>query len=128
MNNDWLYGPEFIRKQHILEFDYNNDSIETEEKHHSLSITEEHIKQKTIEMILSVYFQDLQTKPRLENIIDISRFSDFHKLPKVTAYVFRFANRLSVDTTLTSEEIENSKIRWIASEQRREAREIREIF
>ena len=128
-NDSWLYGPEFIRKPDILEFGYSNDVMETEVKYNSLATTEKNVKQKLIGMLPSDYIQDIQGKSNLANIIDLSRFNDFHKMLRVTSYVFRFINSsAAVSIDITTEEVERSKIEWISSEQRREARENREHF
>ena len=101
-NDSWLYGPEFIRKPDILECGYSNDVMETEVKYNSLATTEKNVKQQLIGMIPSDYIQDIQGKSNLANIIDLSRFNDFHKMLRVTSYVFRCINRsaaVSIDIT-----------------------------
>ena len=130
VNDNWLYGPQFIRKLDILEFDYSNDVMETEVKYYnSLPATVKNVNQKLIGMLPSDYFHEIYLKSNLANIIDLSRYNDFHKILRVTSYIFRFINSpAAVSTDLTTDEVERSKIEWIASEQRREARENREIF
>ena len=123
-NNQWIFGPEFLRKPNILEFRYSDDVIETELKSSVLTTCEIPVnKNKTIGMLPAEYFRDVNIKPNLASVIDLSKFGDFQKLIGATSYVYRFMNRSDVRTSLSAEEVTRSKTEWIASEQRREARE-----
>ena len=112
-NDNWLYGPEFIRTSDILEFDYRNDVVETEMKCSLLATTEKTVNHMLIGMLPSDYFQDIHVKSNLANIIDLSRFDDLYKMLRVTSYVFRFINSpAAISTDITTDEVEHSKIEW----------------
>ena len=64
----------------------------------------------------------------LANLIDPKRFSDLHRLLRVTAYTLRFTNRVKGEIEVTPEELIHAKLIWIASEQRRDAHENRDKF
>ena len=83
-----------MRKHDIVEFEFRNSIQETEIKEPSF-VTVEVIPKMELVDSLCDYFQDINTKAMLENLIDPQQFSDLHRLLRDTAYVFRFAHRVN---------------------------------
>ena len=141
----WKYGPEFIRKKNIPIFEYEHSAIPKD----LCLVTVEKIDTKSTGYLPKDYFKGLKEKPRLSEIIDISKYSGLNKLLRVTAYVYKYVHQLkaaavkksvpeddvaenfdseNLDIELTAEEILYVKRSWIISEQSKFAQSKRENF
>ena len=133
-NPIWLKGPEFIQQPTIPIFNVvqpnsNDPEIRTtllsqEVKH---STTNNTIGYLTFNKIM------MTSRKNLSEVMDLSRYSYYAKLLRVTSYVFRFIARTrnkkyAATNELSAEEIDVSRLDWVLHVQQRYARENKEAF
>ena len=119
----WFKGPEFLYKP---EDQWPNDPVGES------SIAYEEAVKSPSHVVHSLTVESSETesiKLDINVVIDIDRFSNYKKLLRVTAYVFRFINALKKENVseptqvvksmfLTAKEIEFAELAWIKSIQR----------
>ena len=132
-NPIWLKGPEFIQQLTIPIFkvvqpNFNDPEIRTillsqEVEHSNTNNTHDLTFNKS--MMVSC--------KNLSEVIDLSRYSYFAKLLRVTSYMFRFIARTrnkkyATSNDLSAEEIDVSRLDWVSHVQQRYARDNKEAF
>ena len=129
----WRLGPSFIREVDIPNFTPKKPEPETEMKSNCLvsvsSEPDDAPPMKNLGRLPADFFRSLENRPRLEDVIDVTKFSDLGKLLRVTSYVLRIIQRQPGESDEVSvEELESARVRWILNEQRKYAQLEKEKF
>ena len=106
----WLHGPEFLRVKDA-EWPEQKPIPESPE-----ALIEEKRKRATTNLAVNV------ETANLHNIIDVTRFSTYHKLLRVTAYVKKFIQVLrnpkqKFDTELSTKDLRAAELQWLKDDQ-----------
>ena len=120
-NELYIHGPECIREH---DFDYKK--FENDLHSSPAEDTDDpELKSTSSENVL---LANVDVKPNLRELIDITKFNDLAKLLRVTAYVIRFTTKNRETDEITAAELKNARNLWIAHEQEYESRTKKDEF
>jgi len=113
--NQWWEGPEWL-KQHESTWPINPSSDDN-----CLSTVAESRKQPHVDVVVANAINVLEANS-VQPIIEISKFSSYMKLVRITAWIFRFLrncrSKQRLYSDLTADEIVKAKEYWILTVQR----------
>ena len=99
----WFHGPQWISNEH--EWPIQTHLTETEDSRAEIP------KNQQIAMV------ELEQNPG-EGVLDKLLSKPYHKILRITAYIYRFIHRTHANDTLTSEEIQDAEKCWIRHAQK----------